>query len=149
MAKYREILKGERQKFFDALWYEVKRNKKKDLTRDKKIEEWNTFYLPEVRKPIVKHIAKQAGMTEADAEAIFLILLLVIVPLSLALNRDVIVKRIMEGLPEARVQQVMAKLAPPPGRFRARIVPPCASTMPRQMESPSPVPPASPGRCSR
>ncbi|MBP6929895.1 MAG: hypothetical protein KBB77_03070 [Candidatus Moranbacteria bacterium] len=75
VAKYREILKGERQKFFDALWYEVKRNKKKDLTRDKKIEEWNTFYLPEVRKPIVKHIAKQAGMTEADAEAIFLILL--------------------------------------------------------------------------
>ena len=32
------------------------------------------------------------------------------------INGEAEVKRIMEGLPEARVQQVMAKLAPPPGR---------------------------------
>lgn len=75
VAKYREIIKGEWQKFFDALRYEVTRNGKKDLPFGKKLKEWNAVYLPEVRKLIVGHIGRQAGMTEADAEAIFLILL--------------------------------------------------------------------------
>lgn len=75
VAKYREILKGEWQKFFDALRYEVTRNGKKDLPFGKKLKEWNAVYLPEVRKLIVGHIGRQAGMTEADAEAIFQVLL--------------------------------------------------------------------------
>ena len=75
VVKYRKFIKDEWQKFFDALRYEVVKNKKKDLPWKKKIEEWNAFYLPEVKKIIVGHIAKQKGMTEADGEAIFLILL--------------------------------------------------------------------------
>ena len=75
VAKYREIIKGEWQKFFDALRYEVTRNGKKDLPFGKKLKEWNAVYLPEVRKLIVGHIGRQAEMTEADAEAIFQVLL--------------------------------------------------------------------------
>ena len=38
---------------------------------------------------------------------------------------------------------------PPPGRFSAHLCPPCASTRPRQIVSPKPVPLGMGGRCTR
>ena len=42
--------------------------------------------------------------------------------------------------PGSAVGSVNSKRAPPPGRARAAIVPPCASTIARQIASPSPAP---------
>src|SRR4051812_4720349 len=41
-----------------------------------------------------------------------------------------------------RTGRLMVKRAPPPSRFSAVILPPCASTKPRAMASPRPRPPA-------